>query len=114
MEVQIVKTSGCMTLVLGVFTLGVAPLAIWLQQRNWPARLDEEGLVTRGGKRIVWEEFTRAVRVVTRIASGVTVERIELHSPKGKVLVPGERLVDGQRVVQYILEHLPEKCFSQS
>ncbi len=113
MEVKIFKLSGCLTFVLGVFTLGIAPLAIWSQQRQWPAYLDENGLTTRSGKRIAWDEFTRAVRVVTRVASGVTVERYELHSPQGKVLVPTERLVNGQDVVQYILAHLPERTFEK-
>ncbi len=96
---------------LGVLTLGIAPLAISLQMRSWPARLDEKGVTTRGGKYIRWDEFSRAVRVTTRIASGMTVERYELHSPQGKVLVPTERLVDGERVAQYILDRLPERAF---
>ncbi|RMH01735.1 MAG: hypothetical protein D6706_01450 [Chloroflexi bacterium] len=115
MEVKYVKSSGCFMVFLGIFSLGIAPLAIWWQQRSWPAYIDETGLTTRAGKFIPWNEFTRVVRVATQLGSGATatrVERLELHSPSGKVLVPTERLLDSTQVVAYILDHLPEQAFA--
>ncbi len=113
MEVRIIQPSGCLMWGLGILTLGIAPLFIKQQQRSWPAYLDDEGVTTRGGKRIAWSEFTRVVRVVTRLTSGTTIERYELHSPHGKVLVPTERLVNGQEVVRFILEHLPASALKR-
>jgi hypothetical protein len=109
-EVKIIPLSGCMQVVLGVFTLGVAPLAEWITQRSWPRRVDEEGLETRGGKRITWAEFTRATRVLTQVTQGSSsrVEHFELISPKGKVIVAAYRLEDGAQVMEYIWQHLPE------
>ena len=114
MDVQYYKTSGCFNVILGVLTLGIVPLVIWRQQRQWPARVDENGLTTRGGKRIPWQEFTRVTRQITYLGSGATatrVERLELSSPQGKVLVPTERLANREQVTTYILRHLPEQAF---
>ena len=115
MEVRVAKLPGCFMVLLGVLSFGIAPLAIWWQQRNWPARVDETGLTTRAGKFIPWNEFTRVVRVATQLGSGATatrVERLELHSPYGKVFIPTERLLDSTQVVAYILDYLPEQAFA--
>lgn len=109
MEVHVLPLSGCTMFLLGVFTLGIAPIAIKLKERNWPKRVDEQGLLTRGGKFIAWNEFTRIEKVITRIqGSSVTTERYDLHSPKGKVSIVVHRLVDGDKVLQYVWERLPE------
>ncbi|MBI4762801.1 MAG: hypothetical protein ACOYYF_15390 [Chloroflexota bacterium] len=108
MEVRVLPMSGCMMLFLGVFTLGIAPVAMKLKERNWPQRVDEQGLLTRGGKAIAWNEFTGIEKVITRLQGGVTTERYDLHSPKGTVSIVVHRLVDGNKVLQYVWERLPE------
>jgi len=110
MDVKIIPISGCLQVVLAVLTLGVAPLAQWIVQRGWPKTLDEQGLVTRGGKRIAWSEFTKIVRVRTQVTQGSssTVEHFDLHSPKGKVSVAAYRLENGDAVLDYIWQRLPE------
>lgn len=107
MEVKVIPLSGCLSLMLGVFTLGVAPIAIKLKERNWPKLLDEQGLVTRGGKFIAWGEFTKFEKVITTV-QGTTTERYDLHSPKGTVAVVIYRLVDGEQALDYIWQRLPE------
>jgi hypothetical protein len=111
MEVKVIPMSGCMMLILGVFTLGVAPIGIKLNERNWPKLLDEQGLVTRGGKRIEWSEFTKFQKVITRV-QGTTTERFDLHSPKGIVAVVVYRLQEGDQVLEYIWQRLPESAKS--
>ncbi len=107
MEVKINSLPGCLTLMLGLFTLGVAPIAIKLKERNWPKFVDERGLVTRSGKFIAWGEFTRFEKVITMV-QGTTTERFDLHSPKGTVAIVVYRLVDGSQVMDYIWQRLPE------
>ena len=115
MEVKIIRLNGCMNLLLAVLTLGVFPLAYFIQTRSWPKLVDEAGLITKGGKRIAWNEFTKITRVVTRVTRGSssTVEHYELRSPKGKVIVAVYRLVDGQQVFDYITRHLPPQLLNQ-
>jgi hypothetical protein len=112
MDVKIKPLNGCLAIILAVFTLGVAPLAIWISERSWPKKLDEQGLVTRGGMRIAWNEFTKAVKVLTRVTSGSssTIEHYELSHPKGKVKVVVYRLENGPQVFEYIWTHLPDQA----
>lgn len=112
MEVKIKPLSGCLMVFLWVFTWGVAPLIIWFGQRSWPKSVDEQGLVTRKGTRIEWGEFTRFKKVVTYMRGG-QVEHFELKSPKGKVIVVVYRLVNGDQVLDYIWQHLPEQAKQQ-
>jgi hypothetical protein len=114
MEVKKVPLSGCLQVILAVFTLGVAPLLISMGERSWPKLVDDQGLVTRGGKRIPWNEFTKVTKVVTRIGSGGgTTEHYELRSKQGKVIVPTYRLQDGEKVVDFILNRLPESALQK-
>jgi hypothetical protein len=109
MEVRVIPQSGCMNIVLGVFTLGIAPLAIKMKERSWPKIVDEQGLETRGGKRIAWNEFTKFEKVVTNVQGTVTT-RYDLHSPQGLVSLVIYRLEDGQKVLDYVWERLPESA----
>lgn len=109
MEVKIVPVSGCLKVFLGVMTLGVAPLMTWINERNWPGLVDEQGLVTRGGTRIAWNEFTRVTKVFTKVGSTRT-EHLELSFPKGRVVVAAYRLVNGEQVLSYIWQRLPERA----
>lgn len=109
MEVKIVAVSGCLRVFLGVMTLGVAPLMAWINERNWPNLIDQQGLVTRGGTRIGWNEFTKITKVFTKVG-GTETEHFELASPKGKVVVATYRLVNGEQVLNYIWQRLPERA----
>ena len=111
MEIKIKPIPGCMQIFLAVFTLGVAPLMQWLSERNWPKSVDEQGLVTRGGTRIAWDEFTRITKVITNIGrTGATTEHYELRYPRGKVVVAEYRLENGRQVFDYLWQHLPEQA----
>ena len=107
MEVKVNPMPGCLMLILGIFTLGIAPIAIKLKERGWPKSLDEHGLITRAGKRIEWSEFTKFEKVITNVQGTIT-ERYDIHSSKGTVAVVVYRLQEGQQVLEYIWQHLPE------
>lgn len=108
MDVQTKGSTTCLMILLGVLTLGIGPLLVSLQQRNWPRRVDAGGITTRGGKHIPWSAFTHMTYSRTRLASGYEVERYDLYGPKAHVIVPTERLVNGPQVVAAILHYLPE------
>jgi hypothetical protein len=113
MEVKITPVPGCMNIFLTVFTLGVYPLLGWLNQRNWPKSMDDQGLVTRGGSRIAWEKFTKVTRVVTKVArTGPGTEHFELQYSNGKVVLAPYRLQNGSQVLDFVMRHLPEQAKS--
>jgi len=109
MDVHVKPLSKSVMFMLGVFTLGVAPIAIKLAERKWPELVDEDGLVTRAGKRIRWDEFTKVVKIITRSGPVIT-ERYELRSSNGRVQFVAHRLENSEAVFQYIWEHLPEEA----
>ena len=109
MEIKIKPVSGCLQIVLGVFTLGVAPLAVWISQRMWPKSADEQGLITRAGTRIAWDEFSGFKKVITQVGrTAFTTEHYELRGSKGKVIVAPYRLENGSQVFDYIWQRLPQ------
>lgn len=110
MDVKVKKISGCVLVFLACATLGVSAIAQWILQRSWPRKVDDEGLETRGGKRIAWNEFTKSVRVFTHVSrtSSAGTVHFELFSPKGRVIVAPYRLEDGDAVLNYIWQRLPE------
>jgi hypothetical protein len=110
MEIKIIPVSGCLQILLGAFTFGIAPLAAWINERSWPKSADEQGLTTRGGTRVAWDEFTRITKVITRIGqTSNKTEHYELSSSRGKVVVAPYRLENGGQVFDYIWRRLPEQ-----
>ncbi len=47
----------------GIFTFGVALLAVWMISLNYPARLEPDGLLTRGGKRHAWKDLEHTLQL---------------------------------------------------
>lgn len=110
MDIQVKPLPGCNSVFLGVLSLGIAPLIIKIQERRWPASVDEQGLTTKSGKQIAWQDFTKAVKVIQN-TQGTMTERYDLHYADGVVPIVVYRLENGPRVLDYILEHLPETVF---
>ena len=111
MEIKVKPVSGCLNIILTVFTLGVYPLAAWLTARNWPRSVNEQGLVTRGGKKVAWKDVTKITKVVTNINRGAArTEHFELLHAGGKVIVPEYRLENGAQVMEYIWQRLPDQA----
>jgi len=111
MQVEVKPIPGCANIFLSLVTLGIYPLMAWLNLRGWPHAVDEQGLVTRAGSKIAWNEFTKITKVITRIGrTGATTTHYELQSPKGKVVVAPYRLEDGDKVFDYVWQHLPEQA----
>ncbi len=109
MDVKIKPLSCCMKVTLGVLTLGLMPLFLWLNSRHWPKHVDEKGLVTYNDTQVDWNAFTKITKVITRQGSATLSEHYELKYPKGKVVVAPYRLENGDQVMDYIWQHLPEQ-----
>ncbi len=111
MEVRIKPIPGCANIFLSFITLGVYPLMAWLNFRNWPKLVDEQGLVTRSGTHIDWRGFTKITKAFTTMNRGaVRTEHYELRHAGGKVIVAEYRLENGPQVFEYIWRHLPEQA----
>jgi|GEM_PF-3555312 len=105
--IEYVKLGGCMGFFLGVMTVGVAPLMIWLTMRKWPVYADNAGVVLKNGTHIPWTRIQRFVHVTTNV-SGTVVHKFTFELDKGKWELPCERLKEPQKVLDFILPRVPE------
>ena len=96
---------------VGVFTLGIGALAMWLSARSWPGVLDQEGITLRSGKRVEWDQLTdvRRVTVVNDRGRRVT-GRLELVFGKTKVKIVPQSLAEGHAVLEYVSQILGQEA----
>jgi hypothetical protein len=99
---------GCLGIPLGIMTLGIVPLMIANNDRNlFPASVDDQAVVTRAGKRILWTEFTKVRKVV--IKNGMSRYTLEYHfdSPKGRVAFHMRRIENIEQVLAFVWTRIP-------
>jgi len=112
MEVRLRRQpSGCIYWPLTIMTLGLFALLKSMGERHFVQQMDEMGVVTRGGTRINWNEFTSIERwqaKITRSASAPALsDEYLLKSGKGKVLLPPWPTENAKEASDYLFKHLP-------
>ena len=111
-EVQLRRSvHGCIYWPLVLMSFGVIALVLPLAERHFIRRMDASGVETRAGKRIAWNEFTEARRVVATMGGAELVNEILLKSPKGQVSLPLWRTVNAREALDYAMQHLPRGLF---
>ena len=110
LEVRTRDRKGCLWLTGNVLSLGVLPLVMRANERQLPAQLTDTEMVLRNGKRIPWGDFTRAESLKVYLGSAYVGTRWVLKHRGGKVMLGTERLEDSDRVMEFILRHLPPQA----
>jgi hypothetical protein len=92
MEVRLrQQPSGCIYWPLTLMTFGVFALLKSLGERHFIQQMNETDVVTRGGMRVQWVEFTSIERRRSKMRSasaGALSDEYLLKSPKGRVSLP--------------------------
>lgn len=103
------RPMGCIWLPLQILTLGVLTLLLRSAEGKFVRRMDDEGLETRGGKRIVWSEIrsTQPIRYVMGPAR--VAEEIIFSSPRGRASIHSRRHADYQALAEYALARVPSE-----
>jgi hypothetical protein len=108
MEVRIRRGArGCVYWPVVIMTFGLAAVLLPLGERHFIKEMDETGVLTRGGKRIAWNEFTSVERWQRKKGSFVISDEYLLKSPRGSVSLPTWRTEHAQEAVNYLFQHLP-------
>lgn len=108
-EVQLrPAVAGCVRYPVGCVTIGIYPLVTLLVERNFIRRMDEDGVETRGGKRIAWHEFTSVRHVIGKMKGGTLSDEYLLESPKGRASLPLWRAANASEALDYALAHVPD------
>lgn len=99
---------GCVTLPLAVMTLGLVPLLMRQGERDFIARMDDDGFETRGGRRVSWSELTKVRRVLGKVKGMKLSDEIQLYSPHGRSSLPTWRTENGEEALAYLLARIPD------
>lgn len=98
---------GCITLPLAIMTLGLVPLLMRVGARHFIARMDESGLVTRGGTRIAWNEIERVQRTVGKVQGMKMSDELLLFSPRGRASLPIWRTENAEEALAWFMSRAP-------
>jgi len=82
-------------------------------ERHFIRQMDDAGIVTRGGRRIAWNEFTRIVQSRGKMQGAVLSDEYILHSSKGKVSLPTWRTENAEAAKAFMLQRLPSGLFDK-
>ena len=99
---------GCLYVPCAICSLGTLPLILKMGEGHFPKTIDDQGILTRSGKRYLWSDFER-VQEVRALVNGVHVssELMLYAGKKGKVSLHYRRLVNRKEAIDYALAHLP-------
>jgi hypothetical protein len=106
MEVRL-RRRGCLIAFASVVSLGLVPLVRMFQMRKVIGGMDEDGIVTRGGTRIAWADFTEVRRQIWMFESFMQREDYLLRSAKGRAALPAREVLNAEEAVDFLLKHLP-------
>jgi hypothetical protein len=116
MEVRLrQQPSGCIYWPLTLMTFGVFALLKSLGERHFIQQMNETDVVTRGGMRVQWVEFTSIERWRSKMRSasaGALSDEYLLKSPKGRVSLPLWRTENATEARDYLFQHLPPTVLS--
>ena len=117
MEVRLrQQPSGCIYWPLTLVTFGVFALLKSLGERHFIQQMNETDVVTRGGMRVQWVEFTsierRRSKMRSASAGALLSDEYLLKSPKRRVSLPLWRTENATEAKDYLFQHLPPDILS--
>lgn len=114
MEVQYNERKGCVWVAGAVLSLGLLPLLNRRADRQAPVRLTEDEMVLRNGRRIPWSTFNRVTATDVYLGSGLSKRYVRtvyaLKYPEGTIRLATDSLRDADRVVDFVLSHVPPEA----
>jgi hypothetical protein len=104
---------GCLMVFVIVITLGTYPLLRRFGERHFIARMDDEGVETRGGKRVAWTDVTHVQRVVGKVQGVQMSDEYVVKSTRGRLSLPLWRTTNGAEALDYFVRRVPAGVWAQ-
>lgn len=102
MEARLAKrfwwTAGC----TGCFTIGVAPILMWIVSQRFPRTLDDEGVTLRNGRRLVWRDL-KPVRLISRRNPSLVFGYRFVSADGRRMEIPYASLENAERLIDFAL-----------
>ena len=108
MEVRLLpRPVGCLWIPLQIMTLGLVTLLLRSAEGKFPRRMDEQGVETRGGKRIGWTDVVTVQKLRHAMGPKTIAEEVIFSSPNGRFSIHSRRLADYEDLTRYALQRVP-------
>lgn len=108
MEVRLLpRPVGCLWIPLQIMTLGLVTLLLRSAEGKFPRRMDDQGVETRGGKRIGWTDVVTVQKLRHAMGPKTIAEEIIFSSPKGRFSIHSRRLANYEELAEYALRRVP-------
>jgi hypothetical protein len=89
-------------ILIGIFTLGIGALLIYIEHRRWAQVFDPAGVTRIDGKKFLWQDLQEKRRVNMRNRANAPLNHIELIFSGGKALVFPLMLENRCEVMAYL------------
>lgn len=110
-ELQVSRSYYVRVIFLGVFSLGIGALLMYLEYRRWAQTMDGAGVTRRDGKQFLWQDLKgkNFVHMRRRYGKLGALNHIELVFSDGKALVFPLMLENAQEVMAFLERFSDEK-----
>ncbi len=110
MDVQLTpRPFGCFIIFLGLISFWIIPLVIRSQEAAYAKRLDDEGISTKGGKRILWNDLKQVKHTRYKMgATGGIIQGYSFITLKGRVGFLSNRIRNFDEVMRYVWLKVPQ------
>lgn len=110
MDVQLTpRPFGCFIVFLGLISFWIIPLMLRSREGVFPKRLDDEGIMTRAGKRIPWSDLKSVKHLRYKLRGGRSVmEEYNFTSSQGRVQFFSNRIFNFNEVMTYVWSKVPQ------
>ncbi|HYE95885.1 MAG TPA: hypothetical protein VD962_06715 [Rubricoccaceae bacterium] len=112
-EVRLIEKKGCAWVAGSVFSLGLLPLFAARQTQRSPERLTVDEMILRNGTCIPWGQFTRVTITEVYLNRRYIRTQYALKYPGGTVLLANDAMYDADRVIQFVLDHVPPEALQR-
>ncbi len=91
-------------ILIGIITLGVGFLVLWITERKVPRLLDAKGLTTNGGAQYAWSDLSdwRSISVVAPYSEQRVSSRCELNFSGKLIPLAPNMFINGQQAIEFV------------
>lgn len=89
-------------------TFGIGTLVLWLYARQWPKRVDANGILDRRGRSIPWKSIQQIGALRTGWDGSHRTKRLDIDYRGGHSRIHPRTLRHGQEVARSIIEHFEQ------
>jgi len=102
-EIEVKRSYYTRIIIIGIFTLGIGALLLYMEYRRWGRIFDSAGVTRQDGKRFLWADLEKKVFIHMRGSSRKrgAFNHMELVFKEGKVLIFPLMLENAREVMAY-------------